>query len=217
MVCVDHVVVGSDQFRKDREHLPRGPQTPHELFNWQIEAFVILIDPDKDMGMARRHRLEALGIDGVDSRSHYSGKGTFETVMHWFSILMVMFKFALGRCVFCSAATDVSPLCREVLLNLGDGDHPHLIQHVFGKLEDRLSAEAKHDIHDYLIQLKPSIGSLDELKRLNVDRLELLCDIIFTHQRNNTLFPVDRKAKCYRCDTDQQQTIMNKQQTTIQS
>ena len=155
-----HHPPGSLAFRAERSHFPPGPSTAAELFLWpnRVRAALAL----GEGGPNRVQRLRSNLASGVATRTHYSGKGTFESVCtHLNTILESHNDIPAGTQGFhCSHACDKDPLCRRILLS-----HKHngrnTIGHVYGDMMGRVDPEVCKVI-DSLI---PAEGATPEEQR----------------------------------------------------
>ena len=78
--------VGSAAWHDKRIAVQVGPREPRELFTWQHRCLNVL--ERGCYGPRREARLTAIAQHSVTCKTHYSGKGSFETATCWLNELL---------------------------------------------------------------------------------------------------------------------------------
>ena len=132
-----HISEGDGDVTDDR--LP-GPSSLHELFSWASDCFGTI---QRKPGTVQR--LHALVRGGIQLCSHYSGKGTAESIFHQLEDVIRSSPGApehmSGRARAFEAvfSCDMSPVARKCLLGMQPLESR--CQHVFGSLESCLDPD----------------------------------------------------------------------------
>ena len=174
----------------DEDLLTPGPSSVDELYGWAQESFDLLT---KEFGDARAN-LETILWSRVDVSSHYSGKGTAESIMIQVhdtihgatltdgSVLGKDVGQLPENCLRCLFSCDQNPVCRKALLVMP-------CEHVFGNLEDRV----RPDLQNQLSMMEPAafmsaadrVSQYDDIKK-----------VLFT--ASPPAFAPSHTAHCYR-------------------
>ena len=182
---------------EENEKLP-GPACAAELFNWAKHAFRML---KQKTGVLER--LHALLKGGVQLCSHYSGKGTAESIFHQLETVMrndqagpaPSHESGRPRSFQSVFACDHSALARKCLLAIRDdaGAGPG-IQHVFGSIEARCAPS----MHATLSSLVPAdvLSAQDKEEQHAQMRKVMFDNLGATFSEDNTAPCYVRNARC---------------------
>ena len=170
----------------------------------------IIADP------GRSRRLQENVRRNISVRTHYSGKGTFETLCHWLNLLFIQFGFcgSTDVVIATSHACDIDKTCITVLKSMEDDEGEGLVDHIFGDINERV---------DPAVLAKLELFEIGQCKtgQEALERGELMTEVIFEHLLQGTLRKPSLKAHCHvhdgQCPAHSKPTLHHRQapQTAI--
>ena len=146
--------MGSIDWCEARQDWQTGPDSLAELYAWTSNAFSCLSEKKPESLVCLR---DNVGRGGTII-SHYSGKGTAESMLADISEYVCKMSPSLGTCLQprfrCSSACDISHTCRNLMLQQPEESRP---QHIFGNILDRIPQQSppltdltNEQVHDFL-------------------------------------------------------------------
>ena len=131
--------MGSIDWYEARRDWQTGPGSLAELYEWTSNAFSCLSEKKPESLVCLTDNI----VRGGSLISHYSGKGTAESMLADISEYVCSRSPGLGTCqqprFRCSSACDTSHTCRNLMLHQQEESRP---RHVFGDILDRVPQQS---------------------------------------------------------------------------